>query len=220
MTAPRVLVVDNHDSFVHTLVGYLGELGADTALREADEIDTDAAAAALTGFDGVLVSPGPGTPERAGSSLAVVAAAAETRTPLLGVCLGHQALAVAFGGRVAQAPELMHGMTSPILHDGTGVLRGLPSPFSAARYHSLAVDGASVPDVLRVTARTPEGTVMALEHRELPLSGVQFHPESVLTEYGYRMLATWLAGIGAEDALSRALTLTPHRGAGVSRSSR
>lgn len=213
MTTARVLVVDNHDSFVHTLVGYLRELGADTVMREADEIDADAATAALTGFDGVLVSPGPGTPERAGSSLAVVAAAAATRTPLLGVCLGHQALAVAFGARVAQAPELMHGMTSPIVHDGTGILRGLPSPFSAARYHSLAVAAETIPDVLRVTARTPEGTVMALEHRDLPLSGVQFHPESVLTEHGYRMLATWLAGIGAEDAPARARTLTPHRGA-------
>lgn len=213
MTAARVLVVDNHDSFVHTLVGYLRELGADTLMREADEIDPDAAAAALAGFDGVLVSPGPGTPEGAGSSLAVVVAAAATGTPLLGVCLGHQALAVAFGARVAQAPELMHGMTSPIVHDGTGILQGLPSPFSAARYHSLAVEAETIPDVLRVTARTPEGTVMALEHRHLPLSGVQFHPESVLTEYGYRMLATWLAGIGAEDAPLRALTLTPHRGA-------
>lgn len=215
MTAPRVLVVDNHDSFVHTLVGYLGELGAETALREADEIDADAAGAALAGFDAVLVSPGPGTPERAGASLAVVAAAAETRTPLLGVCLGHQALAVAFGARVAQAPELMHGMTSPIVHDGSGILHGLPSPFSAARYHSLAVDAASIPTTLRVTARTPEGTVMALEHRHLPLSGVQFHPESVLTEYGYRMVATWLEGIGAQDATARALTLTPHRSARV-----
>jgi para-aminobenzoate synthetase component 2 len=184
VTAARVLVVDNHDSFVHTLVGYLRELGADTVMREADEIDADAASAALAGFDGVLVSPGPGTPEGAGSSLAVVAAAAETGTPLLGVCLGHQALAVAFGARVAQAPELMHGMTSPIVHDGSGILQGLPSPFSAARYHSLAVEAATIPDVLRVTARTPEGTVMALEHRHLPLSGVQFHPESVLTPVG------------------------------------
>lgn len=212
MTAARVLVVDNHDSFVHTLVGYLRELGADAVMRESDEIDADAVPAALAGFDGVLVSPGPGAPEGAGSSLAVVAAAAESRTPLLGVCLGHQALAVAFGARVAQAPELMHGMTSPIIHDGSGILRGLPSPFSAARYHSLAVAAETIPDALRVTARTPEGTVMALEHRRLPLSGVQFHPESVLTEYGYRMLATWLASLGAKDAPARALTLTPHRG--------
>jgi len=210
-----VLVLDNHDSFVHTLIGYLVELGARVTVREADEIPLDAVPDALSGFAGVLISPGPGRPEDAGASIAVVRAAAATGTPLLGVCLGHQALAVAFGARVAVAPELMHGMTSPVHHTGEGVFAGVPSPVTTGRYHSLAVVPETVPDELRITARTPEGTVMGIVHRTLPLAGVQFHPESVLTEHGYRMIGTWLESIGVPDAAARGAGLSPHRGRAV-----
>lgn len=208
----RVLVVDNHDSFVHTLIGYLGELGAEVETREADDIAPDAVASALAGAAGVVVSPGPGRPEDAGASVAVVHAAAAARTPMLGVCLGHQALAVAFGARVAEAPELMHGMTSDIRHTGEGIFTGLPSPFVAGRYHSLAVAPGSIPGELRVTARAEQGTIMGLAHRTLPLLGVQFHPESVLTAHGYRMLGTWLESTGVEGAATRGAQLSPHRG--------
>lgn len=209
----RILMIDNHDSFVHTLVGYLTELGADVELREADEIDPDAADAAVRGYDGVVVSPGPGAPEAAGASLAVVAAAAADAVPLLGVCLGHQAIAVAFGGTIAEAPELMHGMTSAVRHDGSALFAGLPSPFVAGRYHSLATPEVELPDTLRVTARTAEGTVMALAHTSLPITAVQFHPESVLTEGGYRLLGNWLESLGQHGAASRGAALSPHRGA-------
>ncbi|WP_235038109.1 aminodeoxychorismate/anthranilate synthase component II [Microbacterium sp. 18062] len=207
-----VLVVDNHDSFVHTLIGYLDELGADVTVREADEISADMVGAALVGFAGVVLSPGPGTPEDAGASIAVARAAADGGTPLLGVCLGHQALAAAFGGRVGEAPALMHGMTSAVHHDGDGVFAGLPSPFTAGRYHSLSVVPETVPDELVITARTADGTVMGLAHRTLPLQGVQFHPESVLTEHGYRLLGTWLESIGVTDAAIRGAGRSPHRG--------
>ena len=207
-----VLVVDNHDSFVHTLVGYLLELGAEVTVREADEIPADAVVDAITGFSGVILSPGPGRPEDAGASIAVVHAAAGTGIPLLGVCLGHQVLAVAFRARVVEAPELMHGMTSAIEHDGEGIFIGLPSPFVAGRYHSLAVAAGSLPRDLVVTARTADGTVMGISHRTLPLHGVQFHPESVLTEHGYRVLGTWLESLGLRGAIERAATLSPHRG--------
>lgn len=210
--SPRILVVDNHDSFVHTLVGYIAELGADPVLREADTLDAASAEDAIAGYDGVMVSPGPGAPEDAGGSIEVILAAARTRTPLLGVCLGHQALAVAFGGQVSRAPELMHGMTSAVHHDGTGIFARLPSPFTATRYHSLAVEPASVPADLRVVARTADGTVMGLAHPDLPLVGVQFHPESVLTEHGYLLLGSWLETLGYPDAATRATALTPHRG--------
>ncbi|GLJ80330.1 anthranilate synthase component II [Microbacterium imperiale] len=206
-----VLVVDNHDSFVHTLVGYLRELGATTELVEADAV-TDPRGA-IAGFDGVLVSPGPGTPQDAGASIPIVAAAASVRTPLLGVCLGHQAIAVAFGGRVGEAPELMHGMTSNVLHDSSALYRGMRHPFVAGRYHSLAVEAAHLPDVLAVTARTAEGTVMGIAHRSLPIQGVQFHPESVLTQGGYRLLGNWLASIGLEGADETGAGLQPHRAA-------
>lgn len=212
-TAPHpILVVDNHDSFVHTLIGYFEELGATVSVREADEIDPDAASAALEGFTGVVISPGPGTPEDAGASIALVHAAAGRAMPLLGVCLGHQAIAAAFGAQVARAPELMHGMTSAVSHDGAGLFAGLPTPFVAGRYHSLAVRPESVPEELIVTARTPEGTVMALAHRSLPLVGVQFHPESVLTEHGYRLLGSWLESTGLTDAAARGAAMSPHRG--------
>lgn len=204
----RVLVVDNHDSFVHTLVGYLRELGATTEMVEADAAD---ALTRMGSIDAVLVSPGPGTPADAGASVEVVREAAATGVPLLGVCLGHQAIAVAFGAAVGEAPDLMHGMTSPVHHDGSDLFAGLPQPFAATRYHSLAVAAGTVPPELAVTARTDAGTVMALAHRRHPILGVQFHPESVLTEGGYRLLGNWLEGVGLEGAASRGAQLRPHR---------
>jgi para-aminobenzoate synthetase component II len=194
-----VLVVDNFDSFVYNLVQYLGQLGVRCVVRRNDAVTVDE----LPDLDvaGVLLSPGPGVPADAGITVPMVRAAAEAGTPVLGVCLGHQAIAEAFGARVVRAPELLHGKTSEVLHEGAGVLAGLPSPFTATRYHSLAVDPATVPDDLEVTGATPGGVIMALRHRELPIEGVQFHPESVLTQGGHRMLATWLATCGlAPDA--------------------
>ena len=195
----RVLVVDNYDSFVYNLVQYLGQLGVRCIVRRNDEVDV----AELGDLDvaGVLLSPGPGTPAVAGVTVPMVRAAAEAGTPVFGVCLGHQAIAEAFGGRIVRAPELLHGKTSRVLHEGAGVLAGLPSPFTATRYHSLAVDPATVPRELEVTGHTAGGVIMALRHRELPIEGVQFHPESVLTEGGHRMLATWLAACGSAPAV-------------------
>ena len=207
----RVLVVDNHDSFVHTLVAYLGELGARASVVESDAIAGPADA--IAGFDGVLVSPGPGTPARAGASIAVVRAAAAARVPLLGVCLGHQAIAAAFGATVAHAPELRHGMTSEVHHGRDPLYAGLPDPFVAGRYHSLAVVESTLPAELEVTSRTASGVVMGLTHRTLPLHGVQFHPESVLTEGGYRLLGNWLELVGVTDAAARGAGLHPLRGA-------
>ncbi|MDE0547567.1 gamma-glutamyl-gamma-aminobutyrate hydrolase family protein [Microbacterium sp. C7(2022)] len=207
--AARVLVVDNHDSFVHTLVGYLGELGATCDMVEADAIDNPSRL--LDDYIGVLISPGPGAPADAGASIPVVVAAAENDIPLLGVCLGHQAIAEAFGASVARAPELMHGMTSSVSHDGTGIYDGLPDPFVATRYHSLAVVPASLPDDLILTSRTESGTIMGLRHRRARIEGVQFHPESVLTEGGYRLLGNWLSSIGYSDAATRGAGLHPHR---------
>ncbi|MFI5611294.1 aminodeoxychorismate/anthranilate synthase component II [Amycolatopsis sp. NPDC051903] len=189
----RVLVVDNYDSFVYNLVQYLAQLGADCTVWRNDVVDLDR----VPEFDAVLVSPGPGTPERAGQSIEVIAKCAETRTPMLGVCLGHQALGVHFGATVDRAPELLHGKTSQVHHDGKGVLAGLPDGFTATRYHSLTVLPETIADdVFEVTGRTGTGVVMGMRHRELPLEGVQFHPESVLTQGGHRMLATWLASAG------------------------
>jgi para-aminobenzoate synthetase component 2 len=189
----RVLVVDNYDSFVYNLVQYLAQLGADCTVWRNDVVDLER----VPDFDAVLVSPGPGTPERAGQSIEVIAKCAETRTPMLGVCLGHQALGVHFGATVDRAPELLHGKTSQVHHAGKGVLAGLPDGFTATRYHSLTVLPETIADdVFEVTGRTESGVVMGMRHRELPLEGVQFHPESVLTEGGHRMLATWLASAG------------------------
>ncbi|GAA1949388.1 aminodeoxychorismate/anthranilate synthase component II [Microbacterium aquimaris] len=201
----RILVVDNHDSFVHTLVGYLHELGTDTRLVEADELDPQRIQPLLDGVAATLISPGPGAPSRAGASIDVVRAAAVTGHPVLGVCLGHQAIAEAFGARVDHAPELMHGMTSPVRRtaDATTLYDGLPAPFTAARYHSLAVVPETLPGDLVVTSETVEGTVMGIRHRRLPIEGVQFHPESVLTEGGYRLLANWLGTVGVDDAVAR-----------------
>ncbi len=189
-----VLVVDNFDSFVYNLVQYLGQLGVDCVVRRNDAVTVDE----LADLDvaGVLLSPGPGTPAAAGVTVPMVRAAADAGTPVLGVCLGHQAIAEAFGAEIVRAPELLHGKTSEVVHDGAGVLAGLPSPFTATRYHSLAVDRGTVPAELEVTGSTASGVVMALRHRELPIEGVQFHPESVLTQGGHRMLATWLEVCG------------------------
>jgi para-aminobenzoate synthetase component 2 len=189
----RVLVVDNYDSFVYNLVQYLAQLGADCTVWRNDVVDLDRVAE----FDAVLVSPGPGTPERAGQSMDVIRKCAETSTPMLGVCLGHQALGVVYGATVDRAPELLHGKTSQVRHTGVGVLKGLPEEFTATRYHSLTVLPETIPDdVFEVTGRTATGIVMGMRHRELPLEGVQFHPESVLTECGHRMLANWMASAG------------------------
>jgi para-aminobenzoate synthetase component 2 len=200
----RVLVVDNYDSFVFNLVQYLAQLGADPEVRRNDEVDVEDAGA----YDGVLLSPGPGIPEKAGVCVDMVKHCAG-RVPLLGVCLGHQAIAVAYGGVVERAPELLHGKTSEVHHDGAGVLAGQPNPFTATRYHSLAVVPESVPDELQVTGRTASGVVMALRHRDYPMEGVQFHPESVLTTGGHRMLANWLATCGDPAAPERASTIRP-----------
>ena len=200
-----ILVVDNYDSFVFTIVGYLQQLGAECTVLRNDAVTPDEAQA----YDGVLVSPGPGTPEKAGVSMAMIEGCVTRRQPMLGVCLGHQALGVVFGGRVGAAPELRHGKTSRVVHDGTGVLSGLPTPFTATRYHSLAIESGSLPDELAVTARTESGTIMAVRHTSLPLEGVQFHPESVLTEGGHRMLANWLQECGMPDAVERSAGLAP-----------
>lgn len=205
----RVLVVDNHDSFVHTLVGYLHELGAEVSMIEADATDAAGLEELLPAFDAVMLSPGPGSPGDAGASLDAVRLAAEKRMPLLGVCLGHQCIAEAFGAEVSEAPELMHGMVSAVVHDDSALFDGIPSPFDAGRYHSLAVPASELPVELHVTARTATGTVMAIAHVELPIVGVQFHPESVLTEGGYRLLANWLASVGDADAVARAASLHP-----------
>ena len=209
MTAASVLVVDNHDSFVHTLVGYLHELGADTDLVEADAIDDPAAA--IAGRQGVLVSPGPGTPADAGASIPVVREAAARGIPLLGVCLGHQAIGEAFGATVAHAPELMHGMTSRVHHDGGDLYAGLTDPFTATRYHSLAIVPETLPDELLVTSRTDTGVIMGVRHRSAPVEGVQFHPESVLTEGGHLLLGNWLTRVGFPDAAARGIRLSPRR---------
>jgi para-aminobenzoate synthetase component 2 len=200
----RILVIDNYDSFVYTIVGYLQQLGAATTVVRNDEVPAD-----LDGFDGVLVSPGPGAPKEAGASMEVIEACADRELPMLGVCLGHQALGEVFGGVVTHAPELMHGRTSVVEHTGEGVFGGLPSPFTATRYHSLAVVRETVPDELVITAATGSGIVMGLQHRTLPLHGVQFHPESVLTEGGHRLLANWLTTTGDDDAVDRSQGLAP-----------
>ena len=199
----RVLVVDNYDSFVFNLVQYLGQLGAECVVRRNDEVDP----ALVDEVDGVLLSPGPGVPEDAGCSVEMVGICEDRGLPLLGVCLGHQAIAVAHGARVSRAPELLHGKTSEVEHGGAGVLHGLPSPFTATRYHSLAVEEDTLPPEIAVTGRTPSGVVMALRHRDKPVEGVQFHPESVLTQGGHTLLASWLMQCGDRQAASLAPAL-------------
>jgi anthranilate synthase/aminodeoxychorismate synthase-like glutamine amidotransferase len=194
----RVLMIDNYDSFTYNLVQYLGEFGA-----EVEVFRNDAASCAdllARGPAGVVISPGPGEPADAGVSVEMVLACAERRVPLLGVCLGHQAIGLAFGGRIVRARQLMHGKVSPISHDGRGIFEGLPSPFEATRYHSLVIEEASCPAVLEIAARTPDGEIMAVRHRERPIAGVQFHPESILTREGKPLLARFLAGCGGRLA--------------------
>ena len=185
-----ILVVDNYDSFTWNLVHYLHELGAEVAVARNDEIG--AAEALASGTGGILLSPGPGRPEDAGISLELVAACAEAKRPLLGICLGHQAIGQHFGGRVDRAAQLMHGKTCPVSHDGTGLFAGLPSPFTAARYHSLAVVAEALPDCLIVNATAVDATIQGLRHRALPIHGVQFHPESVASDHGHELLHNFL----------------------------
>ncbi len=188
----RVLVIDNYDSFVYNLVQYLGELGADPQVHRHDAVTVDEVETLEP--DAVLISPGPGRPEDAGVSTAVIRWAAG-RVPVLGVCLGHQAIGAAWGGKVVRAPEVMHGKTSRIHHEGTGVFAGLPDPLEATRYHSLIVDRESVPDELEITATSEDGLVMGLRHRNLDVEGVQFHPESILTASGHDLRANFLARV-------------------------
>jgi anthranilate synthase/aminodeoxychorismate synthase-like glutamine amidotransferase len=189
VAGPRVLVIDNYDSFTWNLVQELGELGAELIVRRNDAISV--AEARDLAPDALIVSPGPGQPEDAGVSMDMIAELGQT-VPTLGVCLGHQCIGRAFGGKVVRAPEVVHGKTSAIHHRGVGVLAGLDSPFEATRYHSLVVERDSVPAELEITAETADGLVMAMRHRELPIEGVQFHPESILTTVGPQMLASWL----------------------------
>jgi para-aminobenzoate synthetase component 2 len=201
----RILVIDNYDSFVFNLVQYLQQLGAECTVVRNDAVEPSAA----QNYDGVLISPGPGTPEEAGVSVAMIKYCAENSIPLFGVCLGHQAIGVAFGATVSRAPELLHGKTSLVHHDGTGVFKNLPTPFTATRYHSLAVETATVSAELEVTGKTDSGVVMSMRHKSLPIEGVQFHPESVLTEHGHLMLANWLTQCGDKHALAKSVGLAP-----------
>jgi para-aminobenzoate synthetase component II len=199
----KILVVDNYDSFVFNLVQYLQQLGAEVVVKRNDEVNAES----INGFDGVLLSPGPGTPEDAGACIEIVNAAIEKQKPLLGVCLGHQAIGAALGGKVSRAPELLHGKTSQVQHKSEGVFKDLKSPFRATRYHSLAIETPSVPKELIVTATTESGVIMGVKHKSAPIQGVQFHPESVLTEGGHRLLANWLETCGDKDAISVSLSL-------------
>jgi anthranilate synthase/aminodeoxychorismate synthase-like glutamine amidotransferase len=196
--AARIVVIDNYDSFVYNLVQYLGELGAEPVVYRHDAIDENGIRELVP--DGLLISPGPGTPDDAGISCEVIRSLGES-VPVLGVCLGHQCIGQVFGGQVVRAAAVMHGKTSVIHHDGRGIFTGLQDPLVATRYHSLVVAPASVPDVLEVTATTDDGTIMGLRHRTLPIEGVQFHPESILTAEGHRLLANWLSGCGQPEAL-------------------
>ena len=199
----RILVVNNFDSFVFNLVDYLRNLSAECDVVDNNKVDLKK----LESYDGVLISPGPGSPEDAGKSIKVVSQCAEIRKPLLGVCLGHQAIAVAQGGTVGRATELLHGKTSVMIHDQQGVLNAIPSPLVVGRYHSLVIK--EVPDNYIVNGRTESGVIMAISHRSLPIFGLQFHPESVLTENGYQILGNWLVQCGDSQARNRSQELTP-----------
>ena len=185
-----LLLIDNYDSFTYNLVHYLGEIGADVVIRRNDAIDVQQAMAMNPA--GIVLSPGPCDPDQTGICLALTAAAAQTRTPLMGVCLGHQTIGQAFGGKVVRCHEIVHGKMGQINHTGTGVFAGLPSPFNATRYHSLVVDPATLPACLAITAELEDGTIMGLQHRELPIHGVQFHPESIASEHGHALLQNFL----------------------------
>ena len=184
----KILVVDNYDSFVFNLVQYLQQLGAEVVVKRNDEVNAES----INNFDGVLLSPGPGTPEDAGACIEIVNAAIEKQKPLLGVCLGHQAIGAALGAKVSRAPELLHGKTSQIQHKNEGIFKELKSPFRATRYHSLAIEIPSVPEELLITATTETGVIMGVKHKSAPIEGVQFHPESILTEEGLHLLSNWL----------------------------
>ena len=201
---PSILLVDNYDSFVYNLYQYLSELGAEVRVRRNDAVDVDDVAAG--DFDGVVISPGPGYPVSAGNSIAIIRHCANATLPMLGVCLGHQALGEAFGADVVPAPELVHGRASVVEHEGLGVFAGAPRPLIAGRYHSLVVDATTLPSVFEVTARSGD-VIMGMRHRSLPLEGVQFHPESVMTQDGYSLLANWLGVCGSSEALQRAIEL-------------
>jgi para-aminobenzoate synthetase component 2 len=203
--ATKILVVDNYDSFVFNLVQYLQQLSAECTVVRNDAV----AAEEASKYDGVLISPGPGTPEKAGISVEMIKYCAQHSIPLFGVCLGHQAIGVAFGATVSRAPELLHGKTSLVYHQQEGVLADIPSPFTATRYHSLCVEKDSVPNTLHITGTTDSGLVMSMEHTTLPIQGVQFHPESVLTEHGHQMLANWLVMCGDKGAREKAVGLSP-----------
>ncbi|HEY3575917.1 MAG TPA: aminodeoxychorismate/anthranilate synthase component II [Arthrobacter sp.] len=209
MSTAKILVVDNYDSFVYTLVGYLQELGAETTVVRNDDVTLAEAIEMAETRDGVLISPGPGSPSEAGVCIELIRWCGEKTKPMFGVCLGHQALAEAYGGTVTHAPELMHGKTSLVQHDGASVFAGLPSPVTATRYHSLAAVRDTIPEILEITAETASGVIMGLQHRTAPLCGVQFHPESVLTEGGYQMLGNWLESLGMKGAAERAAKLSP-----------
>jgi para-aminobenzoate synthetase component 2 len=204
-TARKILVIDNYDSFVFNLVQYLQQLGAICTVVRNDAIEVNEA----DKYDGVLISPGPGTPQGAGISIELVKYCAEKKIPLLGVCLGHQAIGVAYGATVSRAPELLHGKTSVVTHKNKSVLENIPSPFTATRYHSLAIEKETLPDSLEITGATESGVVMAVQHKTLPICGVQFHPESVLTEHGYQMIGNWLEICGDKNARARSEGLSP-----------
>jgi para-aminobenzoate synthetase component 2 len=192
----KILVIDNYDSFVFNLVQYLQQLGAEVVVKRNDEVNANS----INEFDGVLLSPGPGTPEDAGACIEIVNAAIEKQKPLLGVCLGHQAIGAALGGKVSRAPELLHGKTSQVQHKNEGVFKDLKSPFRATRYHSLAIENPNFPNDLIITATTESGVIMGVKHKTAPIEGVQFHPESILTEGGHRLLANWLSTTSSNDA--------------------
>ena len=201
----KILVVNNFDSFVFNLVDYLKRLSADCIVLNNNQINISE----IENYDGVLISPGPGTPEGAGASIEVVKKCAELRKPLLGVCLGHQAIGVAFGGIVERAPELLHGKTSEVTHNNSGVLQNIASPFTATRYHSLIIKSNSLPQELEVTAKSESGIIMAIKHKTLPIEGVQFHPEAILTEHGYQIIGNWLVQCGDQDARKRSEGFNP-----------
>jgi para-aminobenzoate synthetase component 2 len=205
----KILVLDNYDSFVYTLNGYLQQLGAQTEVLRNDAVTEAELPELLAKYDAVLISPGPGTPGDAGLSVPTVKLALRTGQPVFGVCLGHQAIAEAMGATVTSAEELMHGKTSQVFHDNSLVYKDVPEPFTATRYHSLAVVANTVPEDLVVTSKTSGGVIMGLQHKTLPIYGVQFHPESVLTQGGYQMLGNWLESIGLNGAAAKAKTLSP-----------
>jgi para-aminobenzoate synthetase component 2 len=205
----KILVLDNYDSFVYTLNGYLQQLGASTEVLRNDVVTEAELPELLAKYDAVLISPGPGTPADAGLSVATVKLALKTGQPIFGVCLGHQAIAEAMGATVTSAEELMHGKTSQVFHDDSLVYKNVPEPFTATRYHSLAVVTNTVPDDLLVTSKTAGGVIMGVQHKTLPIYGVQFHPESVLTQGGYQMLGNWLESLGLKGAAYKAKNLSP-----------